>query len=613
MSEVIRLLPDHIANQIAAGEVIQRPASVVKELVENAIDAGASKVDIYIKDAGKTLIQVLDNGSGMSEMDARMAFERHATSKVRTAEDLFALHTKGFRGEALASIAAIAHVELKTRMADQEWGTSICVEGSKVVDQSPVTCAQGASFEVKNLFYNVPARRNFLKSDAVEFKHIEDEFLRIALAHPAIQLNLFHNGTSCYQLPEGNLRKRIVDTFGRSYNDKLVPIDETTGIVTIRGFVGKPEFARKSRGEQFLFVNDRFFRDTYYNHAVTMAFDNLLAPKTFPAYFIYFEVDPASIDVNVHPTKTEIKFEDDKEIYAILRSAVRQGLGKFNVAPVLDFDQETSFDLPWEMRSQPVVEPVIKVNTEYNPFETNRQSVPTSKSIPSGNSQAIRSAGFGNHAPKQEDWQQFYALDDIPESKPAEKLELDLQADWTEKKKFIFQGNFMLCPIQSGLLVIHRKRATERVLYDELMQTFMIQPVHSQQMLFPIEINSTPSEQMLWEENKKTLERLGFVWESGDGTISIQGAPAHLKDEAIAACISSIHEKLSLSQIDKGEIAHEVVSAISTAASLQQAQWNDESANHLLEQLFHCQDHQYSPRGKAILNTITTAELLQKF
>jgi DNA mismatch repair protein MutL len=611
MSEVIRLLPDHIANQIAAGEVIQRPASVVKELVENAIDAGASKVDIYIKDAGKTLIQVLDNGSGMSEMDARMAFERHATSKVRTAEDLFALHTKGFRGEALASIAAIAHVELKTRMAGQEWGTSICVEGSKVVDQSPVTCAQGASFEVKNLFYNVPARRNFLKSDAVEFKHIEDEFLRIALAHPGIQLALFNNGTNCYQLPEGNLRKRIVDIFGRAYNDKLVPIDETTGIVKIRGFVGKPEFARKSRGEQFLFVNDRFFKDTYYNHAITMAFDNLLVSKTFPSYFVYFEVDPATIDVNVHPTKTEIKFEDDKEIYAILRSAVRQGLGKFNVAPVLDFERETSFDLPWEMRSQPAVEPVIKVNTEYNPFQTSTPTAPAQKS--SGQSHAIRSAGFGNHEPKQQDWQQFYALDEIPEVQAVEKPELDLQADWTERKKFIFQGNFMLCPIQSGFLVIQSKRATERVLYDELMQTFMIQPVHSQQMLFPIEISSTASEKMLWEENKKTLERLGFTWETGDETISIIGAPAHLKDEAIAACISSIHEKLSLSQIDKGEIAHEVVSAISTAASLQQAQWNDESANHLLEQLFHCQDHQYSPRGKVILSTITTEELLQKF
>lgn len=609
MSEVIRLLPDHIANQIAAGEVIQRPASVVKELVENAIDAGAGQVDVIIKDAGKTLIQVLDNGCGMSEMDARMAFERHATSKVSRAEDLFALHTKGFRGEALASIAAIAHVELKTRMEDSEWGTSIVIEGSKIMDQSPVICKTGSSFEIKNLFFNVPARRNFLKSDAVEFKHIEDEFLRIALAHPEIQLTLHHNGTRCYHLPEANLRKRIVDVFGRSYNDRLVPVDETTGIVRITGFVGKPEFAKKTRGEQFMFVNDRFFRDSYYNHAVTQAFDTLLVSKTFPSYFLYFYVDPASIDVNVHPTKTEIKFEDDKEIYAILRSSVRQGLGKFNVAPVLDFEQETSFDLPWEMRSQPAVEPVIKVNPDYNPFKTT--SAPASTVRSSDNSPAMKQAGFGNIVPKKDDWEGFYEIEEIKEVKPQPALELE--SSWETRKHFISQGPFLFCPVKSGIMVIHSKRAKERVIYDEIMQTFLFQPVASQQMLFPLELEVSEAEKMLWEENRKTLERLGFAWNTSDTGISIEGAPAHLKEEGIQESVTNIHRNLSFSQIDKGEIAHAIVSSIAAAASRQNSQWNDESANQLLEQLFQCTEHQYSPRGKVILTTISSDDILQKF
>ncbi len=610
MSEVIRLLPDHIANQIAAGEVIQRPASVVKELVENAIDAGSTQVDVYIKDAGKTLIQVLDNGSGMSEMDARMAFERHATSKLNRAEDLFALQTKGFRGEALASIAAIAHVELKTRMENEEWGTSVVIEGSKITDQSPVTCKTGSSFEVKNLFFNVPARRNFLKSDAVEFKHIEDEFLRIALAHPEIQLTLHHNGTRCYHLEEANLRKRIVDIFGRSYNDKLVPVDETTGIVRITGFVGKPEFAKKSRGEQYMFVNDRFFRESYYNHAVTQAFDSLLVSKTYPSYFLYFYVDPAAIDVNVHPTKTEIKFEDDKEIYAILRSSVKQGLGKFNIAPVLDFEQETSFNLPWEMRSQPAVEPTIKVNPEYNPFRTTSAPSSSGSGKSSGASPAMNNAGFGSIAPKKEDWEGFYEIEEIKETKqPA----LELESNWETRKHFISQGPFLLCPVKSGILVIHSKRAKERVIYDEIMQTFLFQPVASQQMLFPLELEVSEAEKMIWEENRKTLERLGFSWNISDAGINIEGAPAHLKEEGIQESVSNIHRNLSFSQIDKGEIAHAIVSSIASAASKQNSQWNDESANQLLEQLFQCTDHQYSPRGKVILNTISSEEILQKF
>ncbi len=606
MSEVIRLLPDHIANQIAAGEVIQRPASVVKELVENAIDAGATEIEVFIKDAGKTLIQVLDNGSGMSEMDARMAFERHATSKLRSAEDLFNLHTNGFRGEALASIAAISHVELKSKMDGQEWGTSVVIEGSKLVDQSPVTCKAGTSFEIKNLFFNVPARRNFLKSDGVEFKHIEEEFIRIALANPDTMMTLHHNGTRCYHLEKANLRKRIVDAFGRSYNDRLVPIEETTGIVKIVGFVGKPEFAKKSRGEQFLFVNDRFFRDSYFNHAITQAYDGLLASKTFPSYFLYFYVDPATIDVNVHPTKTEIKFEEDKEIYAILKSSVKQGLGKFNIAPALDFDQETSFDVPYSMRNQVPVEPQIQVDTTYNPFNTSTSR--SSSGVRTDRSTAIMSAGFGNEEIKKQDWEDFYKIDDV-EEKQAVELSLEMETN----KQFIFQGAYLFCTTKNGLLAIHGRRAKERIVYDEIMSAFVLQPISSQQLLFPLTFDLSAGEKLLWEENQVSLSRLGFSWSFTDSGMDIEGAPAHLKDEGIQNSVQDIVASLSVSGLDKGEVAHVLISSIAKSAANQTIQWNTESANQLLNSLFQCPEHQYSPSGKVILNTLQIKDINQLF
>ena len=622
MSEVIRLLPDHIANQIAAGEVIQRPASVVKELVENAIDAGASEINVLIKDAGKTLIQVLDNGTGMSEIDARMAFERHATSKVSSADDLFALRTKGFRGEALASIAAIAHVSLKTRQPSSEWGTELTIEGSKVSDQIPCTCKVGSSFEVKNLFFNVPARRNFLKSDAVEFKHIEDDFLRIALAHPAVQLTLQHNDTVIYHLPEANLRKRIVDAFGRSYNDKLVPVDEETGIVRITGFVGKPEFAKKSRGEQFLFVNDRFFRDTYFNHAITQAFDNLLASKTFPSYFLFFYVDPSSIDVNVHPTKTEIKFEDDREIYAILKSSVKQGLGKFNIAPALDFEQETSFDLPWDMRKREAVEPVIQVDPTYNPFKTSSNTSSSGKS--GGQSAAISNAGFGQFEAQQADWKNFYSIEEEVQNKtqaiPFEtenthkqlSEETEIQLD-QQPKTFIQHGNYLVCSLKNSLLLLHYKRAKERILYDEMMQLFMLHPIDSQQLMFPLEFELRENEKLAWEESRKTIERTGFSWEMNKNTLHITGCPAYLKETEIQDTVQSISEKLIGEHFEKGEIPHEIISSIARSVSLTPQNWNSESANVLLEQLFQCTEHQYSPRGKVILSSIPSTDIHSKF
>lgn len=368
MSNIIRLLPDHVANQIAAGEVVQRPASVVKELIENAVDADATEIKLVLKDAGKTLIQVIDNGKGMNETDARMAFERHATSKISKAEDLFALQTKGFRGEALASIAAIAHVDLKTCMHTSELGTHLVIEGSKVITQEVTVTPPGTVFSVKNLFFNIPARRNFLKSNNVELRNIIDEFERITLVHPAISFTLIHNGSEVFNLPSSNLRQRIVNVFGVKTNEKLVPIEEITEIVTIRGFIGKPEFAKKSRGEQFFFVNDRFIRNGYLHHSVLAAYEGLLKDGTQPTYFIYLTVPTNSIDINIHPTKTEIKFDDEQALYSILRSAIKHSLGQFNVAPVLDFHRDDALDVPYEFKDKEVDTPLIEIDTHYNPF-----------------------------------------------------------------------------------------------------------------------------------------------------------------------------------------------------------------------------------------------------
>lgn len=612
MSEVIRLLPDHIANQIAAGEVIQRPASVIKELVENALDAGATQIEIWVKDAGKTLIQVLDNGVGMSEIDARMAFERHATSKLASADDLYALKTKGFRGEALASISAIAHVQLNTRQENNDWGTSIVIEGSQVVEQKPVTCKVGSSFAVKNLFFNVPARRNFLKSDAVELKHIEDEFQRIVLAHPEVKFALTHNDQVLYHLESANLRKRIVDVFGRLYNDRLVPISEKTGIVEIEGFIGKPEFAKKTRGEQFFFVNDRFFKDSYFNHALNQAYDNLLAPKTHPSFFIFFRINPAAIDVNVHPTKTEIKFEDDREIYAILKSSVRQSLGQFNLAPSLDFEQENSFELPWEMRQKPVVEPEIKVNPDYNPFLHSGSSA--AKSVSNGQSSALKKEGFGAQPMQQADWDAFYKLDELQDENTVLKQEeIGFESVEEAKKAYLFQGPFVICTIKTGLLFVHARRAKERVIYDQLMQTFVAHPIDSQQLLFPTEVEMQASLSACWTEHQKIMERIGFHWEMTSNGISIHGVPAVLNPEQVNACIQLINDKLVQENLDKGELAHEFMLSIARASTQQQYRWDKESADHLIEQLFACPEHQYSPGGKLILHTLATEELLSRF
>ncbi|MDF3026250.1 MAG: mismatch repair protein mutL [Fluviicola sp.] len=633
MSDIIRLLPDHVANQIAAGEVVQRPASVVKELVENSIDAGATKIELHIKDAGRTLIQIVDNGKGMSSLDARMCFERHATSKIACADDLFALKTKGFRGEALASIAAIAHVTLQTKRATDELGTKILIEGTEVINQEPIQCPVGCNFEIRNLFFNVPARRNFLKSDNVEFKHIIDEFERVVLPHHDIAFRLVHNDQEIYHLAPGPLRKRIVDVFGKKFNDHLVPVTEQTDIVALDGFVGKPEVAKKSRGEQFLFVNNRFFKDTYFNHAISAAFEHLLPSKLFPGYFLFLEVDPKQIDVNVHPTKTEIKFEEDKAIYSIIRSAVRLGLGKFNITPTLDFDRESEFDLPMSMINQTPVAPEIRVDKTYNPFHVhntregqfssgNSASNGTSGTKDKAFSNALNNAGFGSQF-------QSASLDELWNTESVNDESNRVNTGWNEEKPqqvqldvetlrsigpFILKGSFVVGSVPEGLLVIHYRRAYERMLYDDLMRGFFVNPLASQQLIFPMEKQMTKQEQLAWNEHEKTLSRIGFNWSWAEQELHIDGIPQILDESTVLSCVDKILEQLQMGTLDKGEIAHTVLSQIAFGGSMSfKLQSNQEAISDFISRLFEADEHTFSPSGKRIIAQITNEQLIQLF
>ena len=607
---IIQLLPDHIANQIAAGEVIQRPASVVKELVENAIDAGANSIKVVVKDAGRTLIQIIDDGGGMSENDAFLCFQRHATSKISNAEDLFKLTTKGFRGEALASIAAIAHVTLKTKLAESEIGTLIEVEGNKIKHKEPFVCSNGSSFEVKNIFYNVPARRNFLKSDNVEFGHIREEFERIALAHSEIKFSLYNNGKEEYNLLNGPLRKRIVEIFGKSNNEQLVPVEEETDIVKIKGYVGKPETARKTRGEQFLFVNHRFFKDSYFHHAISKAFEGLIPDRSFPSYFIFFEIDPAKIDVNIHPTKTEIKFEEDRFIYSILLSSIKQALGKYNVFPTLDFELESSFDVPVEVRKTEPVEPQIKVNPLFNPFQnTSSTSNSSSKSI--GMSKGIMSQGFGNSNFSEKDWKNFYSIKD---EEIIENNELEFENDFQQTETtLLVRGKYLISKCKSGLLVIDVKRANERIIFQSLLSEFIHHPISSQQLLFPFEKTLNKSETVAWMESQTLLNQLGFVFLIQNEELSIQGIPTLIPADEINSVVDEITETLVHRELEKSELAHGIIAKLAKKGSKNTNIRNEQESRAIIEDLFQCEEHTYPPSGKLIVSTLTIDEIAQKF
>lgn len=618
MPDIIQLLPDAVANQIAAGEVVQRPASAVKELIENAIDAGADKIQLILKDAGKALMQVIDNGCGMSLTDARMCFERHATSKIRKAEDLFAIRTMGFRGEAMASIAAIAQVELKTRRHEDELGTCIQIEGSEVVSQEACSAPTGTSISVKNLFYNTPARRNFLKSNPVEMRHIIDEFQRVALANPQIFLTLHHDGQEVYHLPSASLKQRIVHLFGNNYNQRLVPVEEDTTIIKLHGFVGKPEFARKTRGEQFFFVNNRFIKDNYLNHAVLTAFQELLQDETYPLYVLFIDIDPAKIDINVHPTKTEIKYQDEKSIYAIIRSAVKRSLGKYNITPTLDFDQENSIGhLITPKPFEEIVQPSIAFNPDFNPFATEKK---TNEREPASyrNTSDHRTAIPRN-------WDTLYEIARKEESVQQElhqevnTVAVNEQevAKSSEKQFFQVHNKYILSQIKSGFMLISQQAAHERILYERFLQQLQNHSGVSQQSLFPQSVTLNSADFELLKELLPDIRALGFdIREFGPNTVVVEGIPADLTNatnehELLEQLLEGFKNNLAILKLDKRDnlarsLARNGAMKAGTKLSM-------EEMNQLVDQLFACQMPNLALNGKPVISTVTLAELAERF
>lgn len=615
MADIIQLLPDHVANQIAAGEVIQRPASVVKELMENAVDAGADHIHLIVKDSGRALIQIIDNGCGMSPADARLAFERHATSKISAAEDLFRIRTKGFRGEALASIASVAQVELKTRQTDAELGTHIIIEGSDVKEASPCQTATGTSFAIKNLFFNVPARRQFLKSDQVEFKHILDEFQRLALAHPGIAMVMHHNATEVYHLLKGNLRQRIVGLFGQKFDERLVPVEEETDVVGISGFVGKPEFAKKGRGDQYFFVNGRFIKHPYLHHAVSGAFDGLLQEGKNPVYFINLEIEPSRIDVNIHPTKTEVKFREERAIYSILKSAVRRGLGKFQVAPTLDFEQESSFNIAPFDKNRPVVHPDVNVNIGYNPFAT--------ESKPSSGGLAGRMVGRDRLPPRgSEHWRDFY---EVLKPEPSEADQTSTMTQQEEASELvsgslpIFQvgQSYIVSSIRSGMLCVDQQRAHERILFEQFMQAEG-RSRGGQTLLFPETRSLSASDHHVLVEAIDALQTIGFDVENlGGRDVVIHALPAELADRDPSELLDSVIDALQSSDFASGAKDHfrqKVAVGLAKSGAVKRGKMLSETEmRDLIDRLFQCESPAYSPTGKAAIVTFTPEELAVKF
>lgn len=623
MSDIIQLLPDSVANQIAAGEVVQRPASAVKELIENAIDSGADNIRLIVKDAGKSLIQVIDNGCGMSMTDARLCFERHATSKIRHAEDLFAIRTMGFRGEALASIAAIAQVELKSRRVEDELGTMIQIEGSKVVREEPEALSPGTSICVKNLFYNIPARRNFLKSNAVEMRHIIDEFQRVALAHPKIFFSLHSDGNELFHLPTEALKQRIVHLFGNNYNQRLVPVEEDTTIITINGFIGKPEFAKKTRGEQFFFVNKRFVKDPYLHHAVMNAYEDILPADAYPLYVLFIEIDPSKIDINVHPTKTEIKYEDDKAMYAILRSAVKRSLGRYNIAPTLDFNQETSFSN--FITNKPLEEiqaPTISFNPDFNPFEDTKST--------SGSLRASSyAAGLEKKAGIPQNWNTLYQ---IAQEDPSEQLSLhhpekkedpspatEQSSTFQEGTKQFFQlhNRFIVSQIHSGFMLIDQQAAHERILFEHYLEQLTHNQGISQQSLFPQTIELNPADYALMEDILPEIQTLGFqVRPLGKTTFVVDGIPADLglginETKILEQLLEDFKNNKDKLQLNKREnLARSLAknAAIKPGTAL-----NNQEMSELIDKLFATPSPSISIHGKPIVVTITLQELMERF
>lgn len=631
MSDIIHLLPDSVANQIAAGEVVQRPSSVIKELVENSIDAGATQVQVIVEDAGKSLVQVIDNGKGMSETDARLAFERHATSKISDAKDLFALRTMGFRGEALASIAAVAQVELRTRAADKDLGVSILIEGSRVVDQQPVNCPVGANFAVKNLFFNIPARRKFLKSNQTELSNILTEFERIALAHPETSFSLHSGGAAMMNLPAGNFKQRILGVFGKRLEAKLIPVEVKTTLINLSGFVGVPSASRRKNAQQFFFVNGRYMRHPYFAKAVQTAYERLIPDGEQVPFFLNLEVAPEKIDVNIHPTKTEIKFEDETPIWQILLAAVREALGKHGVVPSLEFNTEGRPDIPvFTPGGNDVPAPQIEVNPDYNPFATS-PSYLSGKGGGAGGS----SYTYNNKPAVDRHWQNAYAaafpdkketdfgdLPDLPadQDAPAAQMFQSLPSEEQgEMKKsetdyFQFRGQYIITPVKSGLMLIDQHRAHVRILYDRFMARFADKPSVTQRLLFPQRLTLPPSEAVAFEKMMQDLQSVGFEVSSlGGGDFSVLGTPAGTEGLDASELLQDILQETLDGKSDAADgIRHRIALTLARRAAMPVGEYlSGAEMSALVDQLFSTGTPNFTPDGQTVL-VILAVENIEK-
>jgi DNA mismatch repair protein MutL len=598
----IKLLPDSVANQIAAGEVIQRPASAVKEMLENSVDAGATEINLFIKDAGKTLIQVTDNGCGMSALDARMCFERHATSKISKAEDLFSIHTLGFRGEAMASIAAIAQVEVKTKPADDEIGTCLRIEGSKVISQEPCPCQKGTSLLVKNLFFNVPARRNFLKSNNAETRHILEEFNRVALINPKISFGLVHNDKVVYKLPGGSLKSRIVGIFGKVYDERLLPVSQKTDILSISGFIVKPEYSKKTRGEQYFFVNNRFIKHPYLNHAVANAFSELMPADAFPSFFIHIEVDPADIDINIHPTKTEVNFKDARYVYAVLHAAVKQSVGMHNLTPTLDFNVDQGIDVAFQTAPGAEIKaPQIHVDPEYNPFKSNQKTDP--------------GQGFHPKHTSNQHWEAFFKEED-KESAPQSAgsfVSPNLDAEQQPTTFFQIHNRLIACNVRSGMMLIDQQKAHERILYEHFLALLSGNQQASQQQLFPHELYFSQEDISIVTEIKPLLTRLGYMLEDfGPNRMVVKGIPAGTDEQNVQANLELIiedYKKFSKTPGKSKNIKLARAMAVQMAVKAGTKLSNEEMAD-LFDRLFACEMPDTAPDGSKTIGIVGLDELV---
>ncbi|MEG1684462.1 MAG: DNA mismatch repair endonuclease MutL [Bacteroides sp.] len=607
MSDIIRLLPDSVANQIAAGEVIQRPASVIKELVENAIDAGAQNVHVLVTDAGRTNIQVIDDGKGMSETDARLAFERHATSKIREAADLFALTTMGFRGEALASIAAVAQVDLKTRTQADELGTLIVVAGSKVESQEAVSCPKGSNFSVKNLFFNVPARRKFLKSNQTELSNILTEFERIVLVHPQVAFTLHHNDAELFNLSVSSLRQRIMSVFGNKLNQQLLPVEVATTMIKISGFVAKPEAARKKGAHQYFFVNGRYMRHPYFHKAVSQAYEHLLPIGEQISYFLYLEIDPANIDVNIHPTKTEIKFENEQAIWQVIAASVKESLGKFNEVPSIDFDTEGMPDIPAYDNEMPIAPPKLNFNPDFNPFKTGGQSYSRPK-VEWEN--LYEGLGKADHRSR---------MNEVPDEEEVELVtSLYTNVGTIEKgsQHYQFKGRFILTSVRSGLMIIDQQRAHIRVLFDQYIAQIACKQRTSQGVLFPEILQLPASEIAILQNIMDELSAIGFeLTNLGGGSYAINGIPSGIEGLNPADLIRDmIHTAMEKGNDVKEEVQNILALTLAKAAAIAYGQvLSNEEMVKLVDSLFACSMPNYTPDGKLVLSVIAEDEIEKKF